>query len=108
MNIYLQDSTVLLVAAPESASYPINRLRNLAIKHCKTQFMFLIDADFQPSPNLENEFSNILAKYYSGKAAFVVPAFEYLESPNVRNQNLKVLTKSYFFSEKRSNSKEQR
>ena len=53
----------------------------------KTKFMFLIDVDFQPSPGLEVNFVEILNKNYQQnnltKIAFVVPAFEYLEMPNV-------------------------
>ena len=59
-------------------SYPINKLRNLAIEKVKTKFMLILDADFQPSPNLEREFMSISADMDISKSVFVVPAFEYV------------------------------
>lgn len=46
--------------------------------------MFLLDGDFQPSPDFQQKFSNF-AKYFehNPKTAFVVPAFEYIELPQV-------------------------
>ncbi|CAG2166615.1 unnamed protein product [Oppiella nova] len=44
-------SHVNLVSGLESDDYPINSLRNVAIKHVKTKFMFISDADFQPCPD---------------------------------------------------------
>lgn len=46
--------------------------------------MFLLDGDFQPSPDFQQRFSNI-AKHFENnpKTAFVVPAFEYIELPQV-------------------------
>ncbi|CAG2121567.1 unnamed protein product, partial [Medioppia subpectinata] len=76
------ESHVNLVSGLESDEYPINALRNIAIKHVKTKFMFISDADFQPSPDFNNRFMSILSKHeYTSRTAFVVPAFEYLESP---------------------------
>ncbi len=80
------DSHVNLVAGLGDKEYPINSMRNIAIKHVKTKFMFIADADFQPSPDFELRFMSILSKYkYPNKTAFVVPAFEYLEMPQVIN-----------------------
>ncbi|XP_054708905.1 xylosyl- and glucuronyltransferase LARGE2s-like [Uloborus diversus] len=62
--------------------YPINTLRNIAIKQVQTKYLFLMDADFQPSPEFQQKFSvSIKNKNLSSKIAFVVPAFEYIELP---------------------------
>ncbi len=92
-NISLGESTVALVPGTEGAVYPINALRNLAMSAVRTRFAFLVDADFQPSPGLEAHFAAYLQRKELGKkvgkeeevekVAYVVPAFEYLETPNV-------------------------
>lgn len=87
LNISLAESTVVLVAGFEADHvYPINGLRNLAMAAVKTRFAFLVDADFQPSPNLEAHFASFIRNKkqdQNKKFAYVVPAFEYLETPNV-------------------------
>ena len=84
-NLHLSsDSKVTLVTGLETDNYPINVLRNLAIKSANTKYILLLDADFQPSPNLEkNFFSSIQLIKDDEKTAFVVPAFEYLSFPKV-------------------------
>ncbi|XP_072019743.1 xylosyl- and glucuronyltransferase LARGE1-like isoform X2 [Amphiura filiformis] len=63
--------------------YPINYLRNKAISQAKTQYLLLLDADFIPSPNLEQSFQSTLRGFKPSlpqtKVAYVVPAFEYSE-----------------------------
>lgn len=82
------NSDVSLVAGFGDNNYPINAMRNIAMSSVKTKFMFLTDADFQPSPELEQRFaSHIIKKNYTSKDVFVVPAFEYLEMPKVINNN---------------------
>ena len=125
LNISLVDSSILLVPSLEADSYPINRLRNLAIKMVRTKFMFLVDADFQPSPGLEPNFAMFLHKHHhnlqmnmeqneSQRLAFVVPAFEYLETPNVSifcciYEFCSIQMSSiHTFSERRSNLEKQR
>lgn len=95
LNLCTDLSSVLLVPYLQTANYPINLLRNLVVKKVRTRFMFLIDADFQASPNLETIFDDFLHKHYASELvkkseqsnlcslAFVVPAFEYFESPKV-------------------------
>ncbi|RMX37723.1 hypothetical protein pdam_00006599 [Pocillopora damicornis] len=62
--------------------YPINRLRNIAIKNVKTRHVFLIDVDFAPSPDLEIMARNQIFDYdktrnsTDKRVAFVVPAFD--------------------------------
>ena len=78
------ESHVNLVAGLEGDDYPINALRNIAIRHVTTKFMFISDADFQPCPEFNTRFISIYSKHkYSERTAFVVPAFEYLETPQV-------------------------
>lgn len=53
-------------------------------RQVKTKYMFLLDGDFQPSPDFQQKFTNF-AKYFdhNPRIAFVVPAFEYIELPQV-------------------------
>lgn len=99
LSISLPESSILLVPCLESDNYPINRLRNLALANVQTRYLFLVDADFQPSPGLEANFAAYLRHHHhskfdkkSPKRAFVVPAFEYLEMPNVSGQTRKYAT----------------
>lgn len=57
--------------------YPVNRLRNMALRGCKSNYVFILDVDFLPSANAYRN----LQKYYhfldnEGRNALVVPAFE--------------------------------
>lgn len=118
LNISLAESTVVLVAGLEADHvYPINGLRNLAMAAVRTRYAFLVDADFQPSPGLEAHFAAFIRNKKQQvdtekkKFAYVVPAFEYLETPNVsfkrcfsffpKSNNPKT------YSERRSHHKEQ-
>lgn len=95
LNVSFDLSSIILVSG-FSSEYPINYMRNLAIRMAKTKFLFLIDADFQPSPALEENFIQSLRKHQPNcllsnedcRIAFVVPAFEYAETPKVNNYNL--------------------
>lgn len=81
--VHLNTSSILIVPYPEDLEYPINQLRNLAIGKVVTRWMFLIDGDFQSSPNLVANVVPFLPSSPLGALyAFVVPAFEYLETPN--------------------------
>ncbi|XP_033126599.1 uncharacterized protein LOC117124472 isoform X2 [Anneissia japonica] len=64
--------------------YPVNFLRNLALRQSTTDFIFIIDADFLPSPNFKESFLKWLdfdtIKGNMDKIAFVVPAFEFQDS----------------------------
>jgi len=57
-------------------SYPINALRNLAIKHVYTDYMLLVDGDFMVSPHFKESFQMALSKTTSDLVAYVVPVFE--------------------------------
>ncbi|XP_015920345.1 xylosyl- and glucuronyltransferase LARGE2 [Parasteatoda tepidariorum] len=82
-NIKLSTSShVSLVFGNSANDYPINSLRNIAMKNVKSKFMFLLDADFQPSPDFQQKFSaSIKSHSLNLKTAFVVPAFQYMELP---------------------------
>ena len=61
--------------------YPINTLRNLALRHAPTDLVFLLDVDFVPSAGLLQELSRdagLLARLgdVSTRTVLVVPAFE--------------------------------
>ena len=55
--------------------YPINFLRNVAIKHVATKFVLMLDVDFMPSPNLRQILPPYLATALPN-SGFVLPAFE--------------------------------
>lgn len=81
--VHLNISSILIVPYPENLEYPINQLRNLAIDKVLTRWMFLVDSDFQSSPNLmQNVMPYLPSSPVDKLYAFVVPAFEYLETPN--------------------------
>lgn len=59
----------------QSSLYPINFLRNVAIKQVVTRFVLMLDVDFLPSPGLRA----LLPPYLSSaseNSGFVLPAFE--------------------------------
>ncbi|XP_055927161.1 xylosyl- and glucuronyltransferase LARGE2s-like [Argiope bruennichi] len=83
-NIKLAPSShvTLVFGDSNNEDYPINALRNIAIKQVKSKYMFLLDADFQPSPDFQQKFAaHLKHSTYNQKTAFVVPAFEYIELP---------------------------
>ncbi|GFU20863.1 LARGE xylosyl- and glucuronyltransferase 1 [Nephila pilipes] len=83
-NIKLASSShvTLVFGDLKNGDYPINALRNIAIRQVKSKYMFLLDADFQPSPYFQQKFSAAVKhSNFNQKAAFVVPAFEYIELP---------------------------
>ena len=64
-----------------SDAYPINALRNLAMKHVYTDYMLLLDGDFIVSPHFESSFQLAVAETRSlllpgDHVSYVVPAFE--------------------------------
>ncbi|XP_053200951.1 uncharacterized protein LOC128386023 [Panonychus citri] len=79
-----QGSFISLFLCPENNQiYPINKMRNTAIKNAPSQFILIVDADFQPSTDLEKEFISTIKGMETYDKAFVVPAFEYVEAPKV-------------------------
>ncbi|KAK3595021.1 hypothetical protein CHS0354_003748 [Potamilus streckersoni] len=65
----------------EGVEYPNNLLRNIAIHAAKTSFVFIIDIDTLPSPDLRVSFNVFIKRHKqfidsSSPIAFVVPSFE--------------------------------
>ena len=71
---------VLLERPTPESSYPINRLRNLALHGIDTDFFFNCDVDFMPSVNAHDNMVQFLALPPNAKRRFstlwVLPAFE--------------------------------
>ncbi|XP_020622312.1 LARGE xylosyl- and glucuronyltransferase 2-like [Orbicella faveolata] len=84
-------SVMVIYGKKIGPQYPINRLRNIAVKNVKTQYIFMIDVDFVPSPELETIARNQILKYNetrngtNNKVAFVVPAFDGARNVNSRD-----------------------
>ncbi|KAL5111621.1 LARGE xylosyl and glucuronyltransferase 2 [Taenia crassiceps] len=61
----------------EGSYYPINALRNTAMKYADTAYVFIVDFDFVPKPHLHTYFQRTLASVGKiEKVAYIVPAFE--------------------------------
>lgn len=75
----------LVKGQSDSDEYPINYLRNIAIRQASTEFIFLVDADFTPAADFQPKFDVVTRAYrhVADKTAWVVPAFEFLEPPNL-------------------------
>ncbi|CAH1799982.1 unnamed protein product [Owenia fusiformis] len=67
--------------------YQINVMRNAAMNHVKTEYLFIADADFVPSPSFQEVFELVMENNFFhdkstrqesllNRAAFIVPAFE--------------------------------
>ncbi|XP_046879223.1 LOW QUALITY PROTEIN: LARGE xylosyl- and glucuronyltransferase 1 [Hypomesus transpacificus] len=85
---YAQGSEVLMgrgnvgyhVVYKEGQFYPVNLLRNVAMRHVNTPYMFLSDIDFLPMYGLYEYLRKSVVQLDMGntKKALVVPAFETL------------------------------
>ena len=57
--------------------YPVNKLRNMALRGCNTKYYFVLDVDFLPSDDAYLHLQNHLPLLEgSGRNALVIPAFE--------------------------------
>ena len=61
--------------------YPINPLRNVALKNSHTEYVFLNDVDFLPSFGLYHHLRDMVKQYEMSHSVLVVPAFETFEDP---------------------------
>jgi glycosyltransferase-like protein LARGE len=84
---------VMLERSTEYYEYPINRMRNLALKNIDTDFFFLCDADFMPRQDALYHLLRFLSKHTNAKETFqklyVLPAFEVFGDGNSTVKSLK-------------------
>ncbi|KAI9316315.1 glycosyl-transferase for dystroglycan-domain-containing protein [Dichotomocladium elegans] len=78
--IYARVTLVLVkpdYTSPERLKYPINHLRNLALYAATTSHVFVMDADFVPSPNLYRHARDTLLVDLPGsrRQAIVIPCY---------------------------------
>ncbi len=62
--------------------YPTNNLRNVALKGSSTEYVFLVDVDFIPSPGLYHD-AKKLTSQWKEDLALVIPAFWQTHPENV-------------------------
>jgi glycosyltransferase-like protein LARGE len=80
---------VMLEKPSPEFGYPINRMRNLALKNIDTQYFFIVDVDFMPRASAHRK----LLKFFSTKSnaeesvkkLYVLPAFEVFGEGSDRN-----------------------
>ncbi|CAH1791491.1 unnamed protein product, partial [Owenia fusiformis] len=93
-NLTQRCEITILYGAFYNEKYPINTLRNHAIRHVQSEYLLLLDADFLPSLNFQkhakseiNRLKFVLDLHDNSyttdmdRAALVAPAFEYLKNP---------------------------
>jgi Glycosyl-transferase for dystroglycan len=67
----------------ENGRYPINQLRNLALRNVNTDYVFLNDIDFVPSDHAHDEIATLIQdSHLVTKTFWVLPAFERLANTN--------------------------
>jgi hypothetical protein len=82
---FFQDRVhIHLVYNLTAGQYPLNKLRNIAWKYSRTQFIFSLDIDFIPNVDLAStldtlqiQSKDILKNLIKNKIVLVVPAFAY-------------------------------
>jgi len=71
---YVKLQTVMFVEGNES--YPVNKLRNMALEGVNTSHAILLDADFLPSKDLYDNLILHRQRLTNPKKAIVIPAFD--------------------------------
>ncbi|KAK8800060.1 hypothetical protein WA588_002878, partial [Blastocystis sp. NMH] len=78
-NLPPSTEVILMVASPKSphfSHFPINRLRNIAIRHVTTSHFLVLDMDLWPSPNTYDTLMHLPRFIRKSKqAAVILPAF---------------------------------
>eukprot|EP01132_Coremiostelium_polycephalum_P000424 gene424-536_t len=88
MNPSLRQFSDFHLLYANKTRYPVNNLRNLAIKNARTDFVFLMDADFIPPFGLHDYISNYINLYSNNNNNFV----------NINNNN------NYLFKSNNNNN----
>lgn len=92
----LQKYADIHILYEEESRYPINHLRNLAMKYARTQYVLTLDVDFIPNPDMREQLREATSrlKESSTREALVIPAFEVPSGdyPNTK-KDLKMLHK---------------
>lgn len=82
LKLHPDSHVTLAYETPTYGDYPINALRNLAMRQTNCEYLLVVDADFQPSPDFHKHFLlSTRSVSNHDKTAFVVPAFEYIDVP---------------------------
>ena len=77
-QLQLEERVSIVLYLQKNASiYPINALRNLAIRNVETTHFFMSDMDMWPSPNLHDVLQTLPSYILSDDMfAGIIPAFE--------------------------------
>uniref|UniRef100_A0A7M5UVN1 Beta-1,4-glucuronyltransferase 1 n=2 Tax=Clytia hemisphaerica TaxID=252671 RepID=A0A7M5UVN1_9CNID len=73
--------------------YPVNALRNIAVKNLQTSHVFMIDIDMLPSKGLRHYLKTTNLLYHDEMQAFVIPAFEVKTESNIPDNKEQLLQK---------------
>jgi len=90
------------IPSQNTDSYPINALRNLAMKRVYTDYMLLVDGDFMMSPHFEESFQLAISQMFSlptDRVAYVVPVFE-LVAEKWNQEQVNTATSSLLYIQK--------
>lgn len=79
-KLYLYARVNMVIVKPDYTSYerlkyPINHLRNLAVRSATSSHIFVMDADFSPSANFYDHARTVLLPLMTPTTALVVPCF---------------------------------
>lgn len=67
--------TTLLYLMPQRGFFPVNLLRNLAIRNIRTTHFQVLDMDLWPSPNTYRELLRLPPSLRDGRVAAILPVF---------------------------------
>ncbi|KAK2177256.1 hypothetical protein NP493_610g01002 [Ridgeia piscesae] len=63
-----RNNIALHLVGESGTFFPVNFLRNVALDHAKTKYIFLSDVDFEPMPRLEGHLKRYISEgYLQGK-----------------------------------------
>ncbi|KAH3744145.1 Glycosyltransferase LARGE2 [Pelomyxa schiedti] len=88
------DTVCEVTTNPETSSqpYPINVLRNVAMRQVHTNYVFVLDVDFVPSTGMHGHLCSVLyGSTRDSKTALVLPAFELSLNKTLPNNKLEAV-----------------